>query len=76
MISINKSVEVDVDIEIDLDEFSDEDLVEEMQRRNLSLAFHNDVVVELYWAYATKNKLLVEEKLKELFYEELGKIVV
>lgn len=76
MVTINKCIDVDIDVEVNMEDFTDEEIIEEVQLRDLALIFHNDTVDQLYWAYTGKNQKLVDELIRELFYQELGKIVV
>ena len=73
---ITISKEVDVDIEVDLEEFDDDDLVEELERRNISFnASGSDrtLLESIYLKRRVGNDY--QKELDELIYNALGKIL-
>lgn len=64
-------------VEINLDEFSDEELLEEVKARKLQTVQHFELISSFYDKYYS-NKVTAEdvsEFLNKLFWEALGKIV-
>ncbi len=67
---------IDIDIDVDLDEFEDDDLIEELERRNIShSASNNDK--NLLEAIYLKRRVGkdYQKELDELIYSALGKII-
>ncbi len=63
---------VQTEIEIDLEDFTTEELIEEINCRNETTPIPNRCVRELYLAYTTDNKLEQQRLLDEIFWENLG----
>lgn len=68
----------EVEVEIDLDDFSDSDLIKELEYRNLTFRdIHpeeNRLLVErMYDKYRMKQD--ISEELREFFWRTIGKIV-
>lgn len=61
---------VDVEVDIDLDDFSDEELLEELESRNITPT--PDSIDKLYRKYITLTPEAFNKELKAFFREELG----
>ena len=73
MVTITAEVEVDLDIE----EFEDDDLIDEMRRRNLSLQYGRtednvELIQTMYEKY--RNNKPIDDELRTFFYNALGRI--
>ena len=80
MRTITKYISTDVDIDIDLEDFSDEELLEEVENRGLDIPssqtqFQQDDILELYNAMIMK---LPQETIdllwRNFFWEKIGRI--
>lgn len=73
MPTVYKEVEVDVD----LDDFDDDDLIDEMERRGLGAEVHDSTATEIIEQIYLKRRLGkdYERDLDQLIYQVTGKIV-
>lgn len=77
MLYLNKRVEVDVDIEIDSDDFSDEDLIEELEERGYSCEKTVGCEISLDDLYELKRNSSIEfdKVFADYCYQEIGRIL-
>jgi hypothetical protein len=70
-------VEVWTTVDVDLDDFADEDLKDEMDRRGLGAEVHDTTATELIEAIYLKRRLGkdYQTELEQLIYQTIGKIV-
>lgn len=72
--TISKYVEVKVDVDVELSDFESNDLIKELRDRKIEVP--DSITVEkLYNAYVLKQHDRVDELLRELFYETIGRII-
>jgi hypothetical protein len=71
------SVEKYVDIEIDMDDFEDDDILEEMERRGLGTVASPDDNLELLRSIFQKRRTgqAFDSELDQLIYNSLGRII-
>lgn len=71
------TVETYVEVDVDLDEFDDDDLIEEMERRGLGVEVADSTATELVGVIYQKRRLGqdFERELDQLIYQVTGKIV-
>ena len=62
------------EVEVELSDFEDEDLLEEVELRGLKTE-PSELLQQLHDAYILKQTDAVDRILRELFHEELGRIV-
>ncbi len=71
-----KTIYTEVEVDVDLDEFSDEDIIEEMERRNLSVVASPDearsLLEDIYYKRVMNKDFTAE--LDRYFYLTLGRI--
>lgn len=71
-----KTIYTEVEVEVDLDEFDDDDIIEEMERRNLSVVTSPDearsLLEEIYYKRVMNKDFTAE--LDRYFYLTLGRI--
>ena len=71
-----KTIYTEVEVEVDLDQFDDEDIIEEMERRNLSVVASPDearsLLEEIYYKRVMNKDFTAE--LDRYFYLTLGRI--
>lgn len=71
-----KTIYTEVEVEVDLDEFDDDDIIEEMERRNLSVIASPDearsLLEEIYYKRVMNKDFTAE--LDRYFYLTLGRI--
>lgn len=65
-----------VDVDIYLEDFDDDELITELTARNYIVTepSDNNTVMQLYESYTKKDTAKVDELLKELFNDQLGRI--
>ena len=70
-------VEVWTTVDVELDDFSDDDLVEELERRGLGAEVHATTATELITTIHEKRRLGkdYQRELDQLIYQTIGKIV-
>jgi hypothetical protein len=70
-------VEVWTTVDVDLDDFSDEDLIDEMERRGLGAEVDESTATELITQIYQKRRLGkdYQTELEQLIYQTIGKIV-
>lgn len=70
-------VYTEVEVDIDLDDFDDDDLIEELERRGKTLEVANTSGTELVEIIYQKRRLgqIFERELEELIYVVTGKFV-
>jgi hypothetical protein len=71
------SVEKYVDIDVDMDDFEDDDILEEMERRGLGTVASPEDNVELLQSIFQKRRTgqNFEQELDQLIYNSLGRIL-
>jgi len=71
-----KTVYKEVEIDVELGDFDDDDLLEEMETRGLSVSTHGDSkeLLETIWLKRRQNQDF-DTELDQLIYASLGKIV-
>ena len=70
------TVWTEVEVDVELSEFEDEDLIEELERRGMNPPSSvSEIIGQMHDAYTLKQKQRVDELLRELFYQGLGRIV-
>ena len=71
------TVETYVTVDVDLDEFDDDDLIEEMDRRGLGVEVADSTATELVGVIYQKRRLGqdFDHELDQLIYQVTGKIV-
>lgn len=71
-----KTIYTEVEVEVDLDQFDDDDIIEEMERRNLSVVASPDearsLLEEIYYKRVMNKDFGAE--LDRYFYLTLGRI--
>jgi hypothetical protein len=67
------SVWTEVEVDVELSDFEDDDLLEEVERRKLRVS--SDLIQQLHDAYILKQTDAVDRILRELFHDELGRLV-
>jgi len=67
------TVWTEVEVDVELSEFEDDDLLEEVERRKLKVG--SDLIQQLHDAYILKQTDAVDRILRELFHDELGRLV-
>lgn len=66
----------EVEVDIDMNDFDDEDILEEMEHRGLSVGEAGDTRALLLTIYhKRRNKLDYQYELDQLIYQGLGRIV-
>lgn len=70
MVTVYKEVE----IEVELDDYDDEDLIEECQRRNLTVYSNVDDLITKIWQLRRENKPF-DAELDEYIYKVTGKAI-
>jgi len=68
------TVYTEVEVDVELSDFEDDDLLEEVERRGLKMS-GSELLQQLHDAYILKQVDAVDRLLRELFHEELGRIV-
>lgn len=70
-------VYTEVEVDVDLDDFDDDDLIEELERRGKGFEVDNHTPTELVRAIYEKRRTgkSFEQELDELIYITIGKIV-
>jgi hypothetical protein len=71
------SVEKYVDIDVDMDDFDDDDILEEMERRGLGIVASPEDNVELLRSIFQKRRTgqTFDQELDQLIYNSLGRIL-
>jgi hypothetical protein len=71
------TVETYVEVEVELDEFSDDDLKEELERRGLGAEVPESTATELIESIYLKRRVSkdYQTELEQLIYQTIGKIV-
>jgi hypothetical protein len=71
------TVETYVEVEVELDEFSDDDLTEELERRGLGAEVPESTATELIESIYLKRRVSkdYQTELEQLIYQTIGKIV-
>jgi hypothetical protein len=71
------TVETYVEVDVDLDDFSDEDLMDEMDRRGLGAEVADSTATEIIEQIYLKRRLGkdYQQELDQLIYQVTGKIV-
>lgn len=65
---------VTVEVDVDMSEFSDEELIEELENRNRDVpATNSDLIRQIYELHRSNQDF--SKQLNELFYTVLGRIV-
>jgi hypothetical protein len=74
MPTIYKDIEVEIDI--DITDFNDDDLLDEIERRNLGVQFEDVDMKELIQTMYQRFRLnkSIDEQLRIFFYQTLGRI--
>lgn len=71
-----KTIYTEVEVEVDLDEFDDDDIIEEMERRNLSVVASPDearrLLEDIYYKRVMNKDFTAE--LDRYFYLTLGRV--
>ena len=71
-----KTIYTEVEVEVDLDEFDDDDIIEEMERRNLSVVASPDearrLLEDIYYKRVMNKDFTAE--LDRYFYLTLGRL--
>ena len=71
-----KTIYTEVEVEVDLDEFDDDDIIEEMERRNLSVVASPDearrLLEDIYYKRVMNKDFAAE--LDRYFYLTLGRV--
>lgn len=71
-----KTIYTEVEVEVDLDEFDDDDIIEEMERRNLSVIASPDearrLLEDIYYKRVMNKDFTAE--LDRYFYLTLGRL--
>ena len=70
-------VEVWTTVEVDLDDFADEDLIDELEKRGLGAEVPESTATELITSIYLKRRLGkdYQTELEQLIYQTIGKIV-
>lgn len=70
-------VEVWTTVDVDLDDFSDEDLLDEIERRGLGAEVEESTATELIQSIYQKRRLGndYQQELEQLIYQTIGKII-
>ena len=71
---VSRSIYTEVEVEVDLSEFDDDELVQELEDRGVTVS-GSYIIQQLHDAYILKQPDAVDRILRELFHEELGRIV-
>lgn len=69
---------IDVEVDIDLDDFSDEELLEEIKERKLEANARyadNQYIRDMWYSYTMKNTEQFEDLLREFFWNTIGKTI-
>ena len=71
------TVETWVSVDVDLDEFTDDDLIEELDRRGLGAESHESTASELIWKIYNHRRTGkdFQAELDRLIYQVTGRIV-
>lgn len=71
------TVETYVEVDVDLDDFSDEDLLDEMDRRGLGAEVADSTATEIIEQIYLKRRLNkdYQQELDQLIYQVTGKII-
>ena len=71
------TVETYVEVEVELDEFSDDDLKEELERRGLGAEVPESTATELIESIYLKRRIgkYYQTELEQLIYQTIGKII-
>ncbi len=71
------TVETYVEVDVDLDDFADEDLIEELERRGLGADVPESTATELINSIYQKRRLGddYQAELEQLIYQTIGRIV-
>lgn len=75
--SIMPEVEVWTTVDVDLDDFTDDDLIEELEKRGLGAEVHASTASELIESIYLKRRIGkdYQQELNQLIYQTIGKIV-
>jgi len=70
-------VEVWTTVDVELDDFTDDDLIEELERRGLGAEVHATTATELIMHIHEKRRLGkdFQKELDQLIYQTIGKII-
>jgi hypothetical protein len=71
------TVETYVEVDVDLDDFADEDLIDELERRGLGAEVPESTATELIENIYLKRRLGkdYQTELEQLIYQTIGKII-
>jgi hypothetical protein len=71
------TVETYIEVEVELDEFSDDDLKEELERRGLGAEVPESTATELIESIYLKRRIgkYYQTELEQLIYQTIGKII-
>lgn len=67
-------IEVEVDIEDILPDISDEELIEEVESRNLN-GINVDALNQIHYAAQRKDHKTISRILEDLIYEKMGRVI-
>ena len=71
------TVYTEVEVDVSLDDFEDDDLIDELERRGKGFEVHNQTPTELVTAIYEKRRVgkTFDQELDQLIYITLGRIV-
>lgn len=73
-----KTIYTEVEVDVDMDDFDDDDLIEELERRNIT-AYSNrpdetrELVERMYYKHCLKQD--ISQELREFFWLSIGRLV-
>lgn len=67
-------IEVEVDIDDVLPDVSDEELIDEIERRNLN-GINVDALNQIHYAAQRKDHKTISRILEDLIYEKMGRVI-
>lgn len=65
----------EVEVEVDLEDFSDEELIEEIQNRKIEHLLELPGLREMWYYYSMHNTEKFEELFRELLWKTIGKTI-
>lgn len=71
------TITAEVDVDVDLDEFDDDELLDELKKRNLSMQFgdsneNKELIETMYQKYRCGQS--IDTELRTFFYNSIGRI--
>lgn len=75
MTTITKTVDVDVRVDIDLDDFSTEELIDELEARGANSVDHKAKMLEIYEAFHQGRDAEAVALTKAYVCDELGRVL-